>query len=68
VWVNGFLLGRYWEIGPQETLYVPAPLVKSGRNTVRVLELGVSGGAVELREKAQLGAVSVDVITEAELA
>ncbi len=68
VWVNGFLLGRYWEIGPQETLYVPAPLVKAGRNTVHVLELGVSGGTVELREAPQLGATRVDVLTEAELA
>ncbi|HEY8296237.1 MAG TPA: beta-galactosidase family protein, partial [Micrococcaceae bacterium] len=23
-WVNGFLLGRYWETGPQVTLYIPA--------------------------------------------
>lgn len=22
VWVNGYAIGRYWEIGPQQTLYV----------------------------------------------
>ena len=25
-WINGFNLGRHWEVGPQRTLYVPAPL------------------------------------------
>jgi beta-galactosidase len=39
VWINGFNLGRYWDIGPQETLYVPAPVLKKGVNTVVVLEL-----------------------------
>ena len=26
LWVNGFLLGRYWSAGPQRALYAPAPL------------------------------------------
>ena len=39
VWVNGFCLGRYWERGPQRTLYVPAPVVRAGENEVIVLEL-----------------------------
>lgn len=39
VWVNGFNLGRYWDIGPQETLYIPAPVLRKGKNTVVVLEL-----------------------------
>lgn len=38
IWVNGFNLGRYWEIGPQGTLYVPGELLKE-HNTVTVLEL-----------------------------
>ncbi|WP_460501754.1 hypothetical protein [Hymenobacter agri] len=24
MWVNGHYLGRYWAIGPQQTMYVPA--------------------------------------------
>jgi len=40
VWVNGHHLGRYWKIGPQQTLYVPASWLKKGRNDVVVLELG----------------------------
>jgi beta-galactosidase len=38
VWVNGFNLGRYWDRGPSETLYVPAPVLKSGENRVVVME------------------------------
>jgi beta-galactosidase len=39
VWVNGHNVGRYWEIGPQQRLYVPATLLKVGRNDVVVLDL-----------------------------
>ena len=39
VWVNGYNLGRYWNIGPQQTLYVPGEWLKPGNNEVVVLEL-----------------------------
>lgn len=42
VWINGFNLGRYWtKQGPQETLYVPRPLLfpRGGINKITVLEL-----------------------------
>jgi len=39
VWINGHNLGRYWEVGPQQTLYVPAEWLKKGQNEVAVLEL-----------------------------
>lgn len=39
VWVNGHNLGRYWSIGPQHTLFVPAPYLKLGKNEVIVLDL-----------------------------
>jgi beta-galactosidase len=39
VWVNGHNLGRYWAIGPQQTLYVPAEWLKKGTNEITVLEL-----------------------------
>ncbi|WP_375436971.1 beta-galactosidase family protein [uncultured Hymenobacter sp.] len=39
VWLNGHNLGRYWEVGPQQTLYVPAEWLKKGANEVVVLEL-----------------------------
>ncbi|PRY68406.1 beta-galactosidase [Glaciihabitans tibetensis] len=37
--VNGFFLGRYWRTGPQQTLYVPGPVVRAGENSVVVVEL-----------------------------
>jgi beta-galactosidase len=40
-WVNGHQLGRFWEIGPQQTLYVPGPWLKPGANQVTVLDLDV---------------------------
>lgn len=40
VWVNGFNLGRYWMVGPQQSLYLPGSVVKPGMtNEVVVLEL-----------------------------
>lgn len=38
VLINGFNIGRYWEIGPQRRLYVPASLLKKGENEVIVFE------------------------------
>lgn len=34
VLINGFNIGRYWDYGPQQTLYVPGPLLKRGNNDV----------------------------------
>ncbi|MGC4905995.1 glycoside hydrolase family 35 protein [Streptomyces cyaneofuscatus] len=45
VWVNGSCLGRYWSAGPQETLYVPGPVLSEGVNEVWVLELEGAGEA-----------------------
>ena len=39
VWVNGHNLGRYWSVGPQQTLYLPAEWLKKGDNDLVVLEL-----------------------------
>lgn len=39
VWVNGHNLGRYWSVGPQQTVYVPVEWLKKGRNEIVVLEL-----------------------------
>lgn len=38
VWVNGKNLGRYWSIGPQQTLYLPGCWLKKGRNRIQVFE------------------------------
>ncbi len=39
VWVNGTPLGRFWKIGPQGALYLPAPFLKAGRNRIVVFDL-----------------------------
>jgi len=39
VWVNGHNLGRYWRIGPQQSLFLPAPWLKPGANEIIVLDL-----------------------------
>lgn len=67
VWLNGFLLGRYWNKGPQATLYAPAPLLKAGVNNIKVLELEKAGTVVELREKPDLGPEAAGSIAAAEL-
>lgn len=41
VWVNGHHLGRFWRIGPQQTLYLPGPWLKQGKNEVIVFDLDV---------------------------
>lgn len=55
VWINGFLLGRYWEVGPQSTLYVPAPLIRPGSNSIKILELEKWGNQIDLRAEPALG-------------
>lgn len=39
VWVNGVNVGRYWNVGPQLRLYVPAPFLKKGENVIDILDL-----------------------------
>ena len=39
VWVNGHAMGRFWEIGPQQTLFMPGCWLKEGENEIIVLDL-----------------------------
>jgi len=43
VWINGHNLGRYWRIGPQQSLFVPAPWLNPGANQIIVLDLEEHG-------------------------
>lgn len=40
LWVNGHHVGRFWKIGPQQTLFIPGVWLKKGWNDVIVLEVG----------------------------
>ncbi|HZJ82952.1 MAG TPA: beta-galactosidase [Clostridia bacterium] len=56
VFVNGFNLGRYWNIGPTKTLYIPAPILKQGDNEIVVFELeSMEEPIVEFMGKPDLG-------------
>ena len=52
VWVNGHCLGRFWQIGPQQTLYLPGCWLRKGENEVIVMDiLGPSSSTMSgLRE------------------
>ena len=39
VYVNGHALGRFWEIGPQQTLYLPGCWLKKGKNEIIVFDI-----------------------------
>jgi hypothetical protein len=39
LWVNGHLLGRYWNLGPQQRLYCPASWFRHGDNELLILDL-----------------------------
>ncbi|MDF7824794.1 beta-galactosidase [Pontiellaceae bacterium B12227] len=43
VWVNGINLGRFWDIGPQYTLYMPGCWMKEGANDIVVMDLEPTG-------------------------
>ena len=55
VFINDFNIGRYYHIGPQQTLYIPAPLLKTGKNDILVFELHSSTGMVEFVDTPHLG-------------
>jgi len=55
VFLNGFTLGRFWEIGPQKRLYIPAPLLKKGQNTLRIVETEGAFSKAVLMEEPSLG-------------
>ncbi len=55
VWVNGHGMGRFWEIGPQQTLYMPGCWLKKGENEIIIFDIkGPRAATVEGLEKPQL--------------
>ncbi len=56
VFVNGFNIGRFWEIGPQKRLYIPAPLLRPGKNEIIVFETeGRSTGEISFLSEPNIG-------------
>ena len=42
LYVNGHNLGRYWNVGPQYSLYCPAEFLRKGANQIDVIEMETS--------------------------
>ncbi|XP_072550990.1 beta-galactosidase-1-like protein 2 isoform X1 [Salminus brasiliensis] len=56
--VNGENLGRHWSVGPQNTLYLPGPWLKSGDNQVIVFEEHRAGSQIQFEENPQHGKIT----------
>jgi beta-galactosidase len=55
IWINGQLLGRFWNIGPQRTLYVPSTILAPRRNEIVVFDMnGQPGRMIHFLDKAIL--------------
>lgn len=50
--VNGFVLSRYLHLGPQQTAYLPAPLLKKGDNDLIIFEHYLSSSTIEFSKDA----------------
>lgn len=62
VWVNGHHLGHYWNIGPQQTMFVPGAWLKAGRNEFIVLDyLGDKDAELAGLEKPILDVLRLDL-------
>jgi beta-galactosidase len=45
-WINGHTLGRFWNIGPSQTLYCPGPWLRQGTNELLVFDLNGASNCV----------------------
>ncbi|MEG2243718.1 MAG: beta-galactosidase [Muribaculaceae bacterium] len=62
VWVNGHAMGRFWEIGPQQTLYMPGCWLKKGANEIIVLDMkGPKDPVISGLKKPILDMLMVDI-------
>jgi beta-galactosidase len=58
LWINGHNLGRFWNVGPQQTLYVPGPWLHKGANDIVIFDLmGKSGRNIRFRAQPRLAEV-----------
>lgn len=49
--VNGFVLSRYFLFGPQQSAYLPAPLLKVGENNIIVFEHYIASNELKFSNK-----------------
>jgi hypothetical protein len=53
--INGFNVGRYYHVGPQTALYIPSPLLKTGKNEIYMFELHSASDSIEFDDRPHLG-------------
>jgi len=58
VFVNGHNLGRYWNVGPQQTLYLPGCWLKKGINKITVFE------QLNTQEQNEIQGVKIPVLDQ----
>jgi beta-galactosidase len=58
VFVNGINIGRYWHVGPQQTLYIPGVWLKKGANEIVIFEQQND------KPHTEVSAVKVPVLTK----
>ncbi|XP_073771218.1 beta-galactosidase-1-like protein 2 isoform X2 [Danio rerio] len=60
VFVNGQNIGRYWDAGPQQALFLPGPFLNSGMNQVIVFEEAEADLKTQFEDSPDLG-MTVDI-------
>jgi beta-galactosidase len=61
-WVNGHCIGRFWNIGPTQTMYVPGVWLKKGKNEVVMFDLlGPKKASLAGVSKPQLDELNLDL-------
>lgn len=58
VFINGKNIGRYWQVGPQQTLFIPGVWLKKGNNTIVIFE------QLNNEMKTEVKAVKTPVLTK----
>lgn len=62
--VNGFNLGRFWEVGPQQSLYLPWPLLKERNEIIVFSETDTENPMVSIRDYHILDSIKTDETPE----
>ncbi|KAM6173399.1 beta-galactosidase-1-like protein 2 [Erethizon dorsatum] len=55
IFINGRNLGRYWDVGPQEALYLPGPWLHPGSNDIILFEEWAPGQQIQFTKEPFLG-------------
>lgn len=53
IFVNGINIGRYWNVGPQQTLYIPGVWLNKGENKIVIFEQLNDNPATEVKTVKQ---------------